>query len=436
MLGELVQLALQNIGRARARLFMTAGGVVVGTTAVTLLIALTIGLQRTAEQGLGSDASLTEITVYPNFSVPADVLGGVSDDDEAVLNAQGLARLAQIEGVRAVIPLVNLQAGELIVGKLTGWSQVIGVPPEYMPIFTGGLAQGEYPTRNGQVIVGQRAGEYLSDPKSNDGSTISQDLYTTPFALRLYRYTSGGTPRRYNLTPSGQLRSGTSYDYAMIMTLDEVLRLNEWITGKTVDRRKLIYEQVLVRTQDRSQTLAVSDAIREMGFGVSGMGDFLNQLNGFFNTMRLVLGGVGGIALIVAAFGVANTMMMAILERTHEIGIMKAIGATDRDVLLIFLIEAGLIGLVGALVGIFSSLVLGDAINQALMNAPRGDSTGGGMSFLPFDTSQLGNAPLIVIPSDLMLFVVLLGTLIGLLAGVYPALRAARMTPVLALKME
>ncbi len=85
----------------------------------------------------------------------------------------------------------------------------------------------------------------------------------------------------------------------------------------------------------------VSDAIRELGFNAGGMGNFLNQINRFFTTMRLVLGGV---ALLVAAFGVANTMTMTILERTCEIGLMKAVGATDRDVLTIFLIEAALVG--------------------------------------------------------------------------------------------
>lgn len=150
-----------------------------------------------------------------------------------------------------------------------------------------------------------------------------------------------------------------------------------------------------------------------------------------------MLGGVGGVALLVAAFGVANTMTMAILERTKEIGLMKAIGATDRDVLTIFLIEAGLVGFVGGVTGVGTALFLQNVINQAVANASlsqTGDS-GNPMMFLPLDVSQIGGN-LMVIPSELILFALVLATMVGVVAGTYPALRASRMPPVLALKSE
>ncbi len=162
----------------------------------------------------------------------------------------------------------------------------------------------------------------------------------------------------------------------------------------------------------------VSQAVRDLGFNAGGMGEFLNQINTFFTTMRLILGGVGGIALLVAAFGVANTMTMAILERTREIGLMKAIGATDRDVLTIFLIEAGLVGLVGGLSGLAVSYVIQNLINEALRNLPQGDQ-GGGFIFLPVDTSQIGGN-LLVIPPELALFALSLATLVGICAGLVP----------------
>jgi len=158
-----------------------------------------------------------------------------------------------------------------------------------------------------------------------------------------------------------------------------------------------------------------------------------------------MLGGVGGVALLVAAFGVANTMTMAILERTKEIGLMKAIGATDRDVLTVFLIEAGLVGLAGG-AGVGLSFLLQNLINQGIasLSAQQGGSgQGGGISFLPIDTSQIGGS-LFVIPPELAAFALVLATTVGLAAGLYPALRAARfpalraarLPPVIALKME
>ena len=137
--------------------------------------------------------------------------------------------------------------------------------------------------------------------------------------------------------------------------------------------------------------------------------------------------------LLVAAFGVANTMTMAILERTHEIGLMKAVGATDRGVLTVFLIEAGLVGLLGGGVGLAISYLLQSVANSLLADL----SASGALSdFLPVDISASSGTSLLTIPSELAFFAVAMATCIGIGAGLYPALRAARMTTVLALKAD
>jgi putative ABC transport system permease protein len=210
--------------------------------------------------------------------------------------------------------------------------------------------------------------------------------------------------------------------------------MNEWATGQETDPDTFTFNQIVVRAESREVTSDVTKAIRDLGYGAGGIGDYIDQLNNFFVTMRLILGFVGGVALLVAAFGVANTMMMAILERTKEIGLMKAIGATDRDVLTVFLIEAGLVGLSGGLAGIGLSLFLQNVINKAVSTAPD-PASGGFTAFLPFDTSQLGGN-LIVIPGELLALAVILATLVGLGAGLFPAVRAAKMQPVDALKQE
>jgi putative ABC transport system permease protein len=229
------------------------------------------------------------------------------------------------------------------------------------------------------------------------------------------------------------------FNFSMLMPIQDVLTYNEWITGVPFDRDKFVYDQVILRSQSREYTNAVSEAVRQMGYSAGGMGEYLNQLNNFFTTMRLMLGGVGGVALLVAAFGVANTMTMAILERTKEIGLMKAIGATDRDVLTVFLIEASLVGLAGGLAGVGLSYFLQNTINQAVAAASAATSPGQGptgiAAFIPFDTSRIGGQ-LFVISPELAIFALLLATVVGLIAGLYPALRAARLPPVIALKTE
>nr|PZN53288.1 MAG: hypothetical protein DIU68_12915 [Chloroflexota bacterium] len=275
--------------------------------------------------------------------------------------------------------------------------------------------------------------EQFFDPRAEEWQPVTVDLLNTPLKLVLMQWT-GEQPveRRVNIEFSGVLTPGSSYDWMVFMPFEDVLKHNEWITGQKVDPDTFRFEQVIVRTTSREATDSVSNAIREMGYIPGGMGEFLNQLNNFFGTMRLMLGGVGAVALLVAAFGVANTMTMAILERTKEIGLMKAIGATDRDVLTVFLIEAGMVGLAGGVAGLSVALLLGNVINTAIENAPQNQ---GGPMFLPIDPSQL-QGKLVIIPPELSLFAVVLATAVGLGAGLFPALRAARLLPVVALKSE
>jgi putative ABC transport system permease protein len=427
MFYELSRLAVSNLSRARARLVMTAGGVLVGTTAVVLLIALTIGLQQAAEAGIGNNAALTEITVYPSW--------GSSPDETNIpqLDLEAVRAFWQIPGVAAVIPMIYFQGGgELIAGDYRNYAQIIGLEPSLIPYLGVGVQQGELEMGDGEVIIGASVGDYFYDPEAEEWQPIQVDVYNTPLELRIYSY-DGGSDEKIDLKVHGVLQYGASnYDGSLLMPIQDVINLNEWSSGQEFDPETFRFDQIIVRATSRETTNDVSQAIRDMGYGTGGMGDFLNQLNTFFGTMRLMLGGVGGVALLVAAFGVANTMTMAILERTKEIGLMKAIGATDRDVLTIFLLEAGLVGLCGGLAGVGLSLFLQNVINQAILNAP---NDGSGVMFLPFDPSQIGGN-LVVIPPELSLFALILATGVGLGAGLFPALRAARLPPVIALKME
>jgi putative ABC transport system permease protein len=427
MLSELAHLAVHNLLRARARLVMTVGGVVVGTTAVILLIALTIGLQRAAEAGFGESSALTEIQVYPGF-------GRDGSDTSPPLDNDAIAALSQIDGVAAVIPFLDLASwGQIQSGDYFGGGQTLGVDPRYLPYLGATVSQGELAIGRNQAVAGGVVAENFYDPQAEEYQPITVDLLNSPLVMTVYNR-DGTSTRDIDLQINGILAPGTSYDYALFLPIQDVIDLNEWVMGEPADPDTFVYSQILVRATSRETAGPVSEAIRALGFNAGGMGDFLNQINGFFSTMRLVLGGVGGVALLVAAFGVANTMTMAILERTREIGLMKAVGATDRDVLTIFLIEAALVGLLGGLTGLGISYVIQNLINQAVRNLPQGEG-GGGITFLPVDVSQIGGN-LVVIPTDLALFALALATLVGVSAGLFPALRAARMTTVLALKSE
>jgi putative ABC transport system permease protein len=178
---------------------------------------------------------------------------------------------------------------------------------------------------------------------------------------------------------------------------------------------------------DVDQVIAVNDQIVQMGFQAFTPQAFVQGINNFYVILQVIFGGVGAIALLVAAIGIANTMAMSILERTREIGLMKAVGATNRDVLAIFLGEASGIGFIGGLGGVVIGWLAGQGINVIAI------------VYLANQAGQQGGAPpsvAVYTPLWLPLFALIFSTLIGMLSGLYPALRAATMIPVLALKYE
>lgn len=428
MFFELLRLSTNNLSRARGRLAITASGVLIGTTAVILLIAMTLGLQESAESGIGDDDSLTKITVRPNYQT--------LDPDEEVpaLTMETLQEFEALNGVEAAIPVLPLaRNATLSAGRYQQNVQVVGINPADLSFLGMTIEEGSVDTLDpNQIIMGQRVPSRFVDPRAESWLPVTVDINSERLRLEV-RQLGGTSTQRQTVDVAAVVSSETesAYNDRVFMTLDTVLALNEWIQDEELELSDIEFDSVLVRATDRELTNGVASRINEMGYATESLGNFLEELNNFFGIMRLVLGGVGGVALLIAAFGVANTMMMATLERTSEIGLMKAIGARDRDVLLVFLIEAGLVGLVGGVVGSGVALLLRDRINQFVRQAP---ATGTQLN-LPFDPTRV-QGDLVIIPPELLLFAVGLATVVGVLAGLVPALRAARMSPVDALKQE
>jgi ABC-type lipoprotein release transport system permease subunit len=194
-------------------------------------------------------------------------------------------------------------------------------------------------------------------------------------------------------------------------------------SGTLKENESLGYGTAVVRVQDPTMLTDVRNRINGLGFSSFSIVDQLEQLRTVFLIINSALGLLGGISLLVASFGIANTMIMSILERTREIGIMKAIGAEDREIKLIFFVEAGVIGLTG---GILGALVAWGIDGVANRLAYRFVLQPQGASYVDF----------FALPAILWLGAILFAVLVSILAALYPASRAARIDPVKALRHD
>ncbi|GBC75857.1 Macrolide export ATP-binding/permease protein MacB [bacterium HR07] len=387
MLRDLALLALKNIMARKARSALTLIGIAIGMTAVVALISLSVGAQRAIERQfakLGADVILV---------VPA---GGLGEPRPAQLD---LAILKSIPGVRSV-GAVRREILSVKSAATPGFLAVVGVRSfdDDARLFGGlELAQGRLflPDRD-EVVLGEGAAR---DFRVALGESITiQD-------------------RAFHVVGILQRTGNDQDDYALYLAFEKLEEL--------VDAKGLI-SLALVRAAPEQDPTALAheiqrvlrESVTEHEFVVQSSKQLSDLVSGVLTVLRWTLGAIAGISLIVGGIGLANTMLMAIVERTHEIGILKALGARRDHILVLFLVESGVLGLLGGLAG----LLVGGAIAHSVAVAAH--------QFLRTDLFS------VAFDGALIFGALSFSVLLGMLAGVWPAWRAARLDPVEALRYE
>jgi putative ABC transport system permease protein len=185
---------------------------------------------------------------------------------------------------------------------------------------------------------------------------------------------------------------------------------------------KRTYESLTVRVKGASQVKGVEETIKQLGFAAFSLLDASRNLSVVFAVFDLLLGIFGSLALVVASLGIVNTLVMAILERRREIGVLKALGAADRDVRRLFFTEAAVMGLLGGISGVLLGWLIERAINFA--------------TSVYLSRQQLPAIKVAAVPWWMVVVAIAFSIAVSLAAGIYPASRAARLDPVEALRYE
>jgi putative ABC transport system permease protein len=458
--------AFGNLRKTVLRTILTAAGVSIGIGAMTSMVSVGLGTQRVVLTAFNEGNILSSVMVSPaepSNAVPAESL--------AVLDSTMTAAFRNFPGVRDAYPRI------LIAGILRTDGEQIFQSLEGMParILEEQIRQGTVEVIAGRsytegernvIVLSERAARRLvSDSTQLDALVDTTVSFMAARAPELEEEgagdeTAGGQRRRppfgglppgipnfpfagllgnmplgifepiqLDLTVVGVVKGGGNLSDFVGLSLWVPVELVEPLYTRTFQNLESMltgsvgsggYSMVQVLATDVMAVRPVQDTIQAMGFSARSILDEIDQVRRGFMVMNSLLGTIGGVSLFVAAMMIVNTLVMAVLERTREIGLLKSMGATDGDVMRLFLTEASVIGILGGIGGLLLGYIVA-RITNVIAN-------------IQFQRAGEVSVDLVAFTPSLILGGMAFAVIVSLVAGYYPARRAAKVDPVVALR--
>jgi putative ABC transport system permease protein len=444
-LSDMSELAVRNLREAILRNSLTTLGVAVGVASLVAMLSLGVGLQQLATSRLSKSGLFDSIFVTAKTNLRGPGAGPPATRAAAPkarpLNQDAREELTKLPNVIEVYPQIRFFTEVRFDGKPFA-TMVAGMPESSKASGSFDGMQGNFfSSANADEAILQA--EFAKELSPLTSSLIGKDLvlrYAERQALAAQpgdSNESGGfsvVPKEKHLRIIGVVETEPASGFGGFGTgrlliplpVAETLRaaqvndLRDVLRDTSSD--KPAYASLTVRVKSPSLVDATEAKIKDMGFGAFSLLDASKSLRIFFSVFDLLLGIFGSLALAVATLGIINTLVMAILERRREIGVLKALGAADSDVKQLFFVEAGVMGLAGGVLGVFFGWLIGRTLTLGTnIYLKRQDLPGVEISAVPW--WLIGGA-------------IGFAVFVSLVAGLYPASRAAKLNPVDALRYE
>jgi putative ABC transport system permease protein len=446
-LRDMTELAVRNLREAILRNSLTTLGVAVGVASLVAMLSLGVGLQQLASSRLSKSGLFDSIFVTAKTNLRGPGAGPpatrAASPKARPLDEDARTEFAKLPNVIEVYPQIRFFTEVRFDGKPFA-TVVAGMPGSSKQSGSfDGMQGGFFSSANADEAILQTEFAKELNPQTKD--LIGKDLVLRYAERQALASESGGSaqnsggfsvvPKERHLRIIGIVETEPASGFGgfgsgrllIPLPVAETLRaaqvndLRDVLRGSSPSD-KPSYASLSVRVKSPSLVDATEKKIKDLGFSAFSLLDASKSLRIFFSVFDLLLGIFGSLALAVATLGIVNTLVMAILERRREIGVLKALGAADGDVKQLFFVEAGVMGLSGGVLGV----LLGWLIGQALTLATN----------IYLKRQELPGVQISSVPLWLIAGAIGFAVLVSLIAGLYPASRAAKLNPVDALRYE
>jgi len=459
---EIISLSYRNMKMKKSRVAITVGGMILGIGTIVLLVSIGYGLQELVTNRVTNLEEVKQVNVTTQIG------------SNLKLNSKVVSNIKEMSDAQFVIPIIE-SIGKIELNGSQIDTAVIGVQSSYFdkssikPVTGATFKNDDLDTLNkSKVIPGKKTADSTTPVTTpsvqgveDQKASTNLDWVEVPSEIEVIKqeeevqYILGGDTKREVVVNRAALRVlglaedssiGKKINVQLITTQGQVdetgtknvsEQTSYKIVGVTPDDKTPViyipivdlkslgvtnYSQLKVGAPTEKALVDLRKKIESIGFNTASVADTINQINTLFGTIRFILGIFGSIALAVAALGLFNTLTVSLLERTREIGLMKAMGMRSYEIERVFLTESMIVGLFGGLIGLLVGFAIGKFIGLIL-------------TLVSLDKG-LGFIDVAYIPTDFVFIVLILSLFVGVITGIYPARRAKKISALNALRYE